>query len=631
MRPLPPLSPSAYRDVITRPAAVYARRVARLDIEPALVETLIAKATGADALPLLAFTLQRMFDLYHKEQRLTVADYEAMGGIEGSIDRALAEAQKAAGNAGSQDSLRRLLIPGLATWDPAANAAKRIVAQEAELMSGDRAALVSLTEALVSKRLLTRGAGTLEVAHEALLRRPLIDGWLQAQKDALKLRDDVLREAKEWAGGGRHADGLVRRGERLQTTTALAASGDFKSALAPASDYLAACRKLERSARSRARWTQAAIYTLLLGIIGGMAARMNEDKLKSFYTWATVFRGHQLAAADLATKKPGDAFFECVKTFSSDRTDGKQIPVHCPEMVVVPAGSYRMGGKDSQRIITITQPFAVSRFTITFDQWDACVAGGGCENNARPSDQTWGRGSRPAIIVDWRDANTYVAWLNRMASTDAYRLLSEAEWEYTARAVRSAEAEHPDYPWGDDIGKANANCDGCGSQWDNKQAAPVGSFKANAFGLHDMHGNVWQWVEDCYAEKLEGAPTDGTASKEACKDDTSSRVVRGGSWYGYPVYLRSSNRYGYGPDIRNYYLGFRVARVLSPARTLLPPAPLRLYVLCGTLDPGHGTNPIRRRRTAFFSVDETTPHWTPGRGHWHQGCGGRVSPPSPIS
>ena len=178
-RLLPPLSPSAYRDVITRPAAVYARRVARLDVEPALVETLIAKATGADALPLLAFTLQRMFDLYHKEQRLTVADYEAMGGIEGSIDRALAEAQKASGTAGSQENLRRLLIPGLATWDPAANAAKRIVAQEAELMSGDRAALAPLTDALVAKRLLTRGAGTLEVAHEALLRRPLIDGWLQ--------------------------------------------------------------------------------------------------------------------------------------------------------------------------------------------------------------------------------------------------------------------------------------------------------------------------------------------------------------------------------------------------------------------------------------------------------------------
>jgi formylglycine-generating enzyme required for sulfatase activity len=299
-----------------------------------------------------------------------------------------------------------------------------------------------------------------------------------------------------------------------------------------------------------------------------MAARMNEDKLKSFYTWATVFRGHQLAAADLAAKKPGDAFFECVKTFSTDRTDGKQIPVHCPEMVVVPAGSYRMGDKDSKRIVTIAQPFAVSRFAITFDQWAACVAGGGCEHNARPNDQTWGRGTRPAINVDWRDANTYVAWLNRMAGTDAYRLLSEAEWEYAARGVTSPEAPHPDYPWGNEIGTGNANCNGCGSQWDGKQTAPVGSFKPNAFGLYDMHGNVWQWVDDCYAEKLDGAPTDGAASKAGCKDDTSSRVARGGSWYFLPVNLRSSLRDGIDPDVRTDFLGFRVARVLSPARTL---------------------------------------------------------------
>jgi formylglycine-generating enzyme required for sulfatase activity len=296
-----------------------------------------------------------------------------------------------------------------------------------------------------------------------------------------------------------------------------------------------------------------------------MAGRMNEDKLNSFYTWATVFRGHQLAAADLATKKPGDAFFECVKIFSTDRDDDKEIPVHCPEMVVVPAGAYKMGGKNSERIITIARPFAVSRFPITFDQWDACVTGGGCEQNVRPSDQTWGRGTRPVINVDWRDANTYVAWLNRMTGTDAYRLLTEAQWEYAARGIKSAEAPHPEYPWGDIIGKDNANCIGCGSQWDYKQTAPVGSFKQNAFGLYDMHGNVWQWVEDCYAE-LGGAPTDGTAPKAACRDSTSLRVVRGGSWQRPPEFLRSSFRGFDPPPVRYSFTGFRIARVLSPAR-----------------------------------------------------------------
>jgi hypothetical protein len=146
-------------------------------------------------------------------------------------------------------------------------------------------------------------------------------------------------------------------------------------------------------------------------------------------------------------------------------------------MVVIPAGSYKMGNEQDARIISIKMPFAVSRFTITFDQWDACAAGGGCESNTRPNDQTWGRGSRPVINVDWSDAQNYVAWLNSMTSTDSYRLLSEAEWEYAARGVTSAQAPHPDYTWGNDIGRGNANCGGCGSQWDNKQTAPVGSFK----------------------------------------------------------------------------------------------------------------------------------------------------------
>jgi formylglycine-generating enzyme required for sulfatase activity len=217
----------------------------------------------------------------------------------------------------------------------------------------------------------------------------------------------------------------------------------LRSGLAPAAEYLRTCGKQERSARSRARWTQAAIFSLLLAVIGGLLARMYERELRSFAYWATTFRGYQLAAANSARLKPGDAFQECAKTFSDDRQDGKQISEYCPDMVVIPAGSYKMGDDQRARIITIKTPFAVSRFAITFDQWDACVAGGGCENNTRPSDQTWGRGSRPVINVDWRDAHNYVAWLNRMTGTDSYRLLSEAEWEYAARGVTSAQAPHP--------------------------------------------------------------------------------------------------------------------------------------------------------------------------------------------
>jgi hypothetical protein len=164
---LPPLSLAAYRDVITKPAAVYTRQVARLDLEPELVEALVKGASGADALPLLAFTLQRLFLDFAPEQTLTKAHYDAMGGIEGSIDRKLAEAKTKAGTAGTDANLRRLIVPALATWDAAANAAKRLVSNETDVIAGDRAGLAPLANALVEARLLTRGRGTLEVAPAA--------------------------------------------------------------------------------------------------------------------------------------------------------------------------------------------------------------------------------------------------------------------------------------------------------------------------------------------------------------------------------------------------------------------------------------------------------------------------------
>jgi hypothetical protein len=277
---LPPLSPTAYRDVITKPAEVYTERVRRLVAEPALADKLALDATGGDALPLLAFTLEKLFEKFGVDGNLTLQRYESIKGFGGSIDTALGEAMRQAGAVGTPDNLRRLFVPGLATWDPAANAAKRLVAAEADLFGGKRSELISLANALVANRLLTRGAGTLEVAHEALLRRPPLDGWLEQQKDALKLRDDVLRETKEWADAGRHAESLVRRGERLQTALGLATSEGFKSALAAAAEYLKACGKQERSARSRARWTQAAIFTLLFA-----ATRTMRKPWRSTHAW----------------------------------------------------------------------------------------------------------------------------------------------------------------------------------------------------------------------------------------------------------------------------------------------------------------------------------------------------------
>ena len=231
----------------------------------------------------------------------------------------------------------------------------------------------------------------------------------------------------------------------------------------------------------------------------------------------------------------------------------------CPEMVVVPAGTYMMGEKgasDEKPVhqVTIAQPFAVGKYEVTFAEWEACVAGGGC-NGYRPDDEGWGRGRRPVINVSWEDVQNYVRWLSEETGKP-YRLLSEAEWEYVARAGKTTR-----YTWGDKKGRNRANCDGCGSRWDKKQPAPVGRFAANAFGLHDMHGNVWEWTQDCWNDNYRGAPSDGRAWQSG---NCSYRVLRGGSWLVEPGDLRSAYRSWVAAGVRYNSIGCRLARTLTP-------------------------------------------------------------------
>lgn len=233
-----------------------------------------------------------------------------------------------------------------------------------------------------------------------------------------------------------------------------------------------------------------------------------------------------------------------------------------PEMVVIPAGSFRMGcvsgvdchpgGEEPVHEVTIPWPFAVGSHEVTFAEWDACVAAGGCGH--RPDDRGWGRGRRPVINVSWRDVREYVAWLSAETGT-AYRLPSESEWEYAARAGSDTA-----YGWGNEIGSGRANCAGCGDEWSH-QTAPAGSFPPNSWGLRDMHGNVWEWVEDCWHRSHDGASPDGAARPS---DDCSRHALRGGSWDVGRAFVRSASRFGHGSGIRVGYLGFRVARTLAP-------------------------------------------------------------------
>ena len=242
----------------------------------------------------------------------------------------------------------------------------------------------------------------------------------------------------------------------------------------------------------------------------------------------------------------------------------------CPQMVVLPTGSYRMGSPSYEQghfdwegpvhEVTIGAPFAVGRYEVTFAEWDACARDGGCpRGEGIAKDRGWGRGRRPVIYVSWDDAKRYVQWLSRKTGK-AYRLPSESEWEYAARAGTQTA-----YSWGDEIGVNRASCRGCGSQWVGGSTAPVGSFGANAWDLHDMHGNVWEWVEDCWNDSYAGAPVDGSAWLTGNCD---RRVLRGGSRYNYPSVLRAAYRLRrVTTDIRNNIygrFGFRVARTLAP-------------------------------------------------------------------
>ena len=259
---------------------------------------------------------------------------------------------------------------------------------------------------------------------------------------------------------------------------------------------------------------------------------------------------------DLNPDEPGLATGE--RRLAAAREAARQKALqYVGEMVSIPAGTFRMGdlsdeGDDDERPVhSVEVPaFNMGKHEVTFTQWDTCVADGGC-GRYRPDDEGWGRGNRPVINVSWDDAQRYIDWLNDKTGGN-FRLPSEAEWEYAARAGSKTK-----YSWGNSIGSNRANCDGCGSRWDDDRTAPVGSFSANAWGLHDMHGNVWEWTEDCWNDSYAGAPSDGRAWELG---NCGRRVIRGGSWLDLPRFLRSAYRDRYTRSSRYGLIGFRLAQ-----------------------------------------------------------------------
>jgi formylglycine-generating enzyme required for sulfatase activity len=272
---------------------------------------------------------------------------------------------------------------------------------------------------------------------------------------------------------------------------------------------------------------------------------------------SVAFRPAQpLSAVEECSLKPKDVFRECEK---------------CPGMMVVPSGNFAMGSPsfeperfdgEAQVAVTIAKTFAVGQFPVTFDEWDQCVADGGCDGY-KPDDNDWGRGRRPVINVSWDDAQKYVAWISGKTGK-TYRLLSDAEREYVTRAGTTTP-----FWWGSSIAPSDANYNGSakpyrggGSKGEyRKKTMPVDSFLPNPWGLYDVHGNMSQWTQDCWNESNVGNPGDGSARMTG---DCGRRVLRGGSWFFDPRNIRAASRDSSSTDYRYDSISFRVARTLSP-------------------------------------------------------------------
>ena len=543
--PLDPPSINAIYQMIIRPA-----EAAGVELEEGLPQRLLDDAgNGPGSLAIIAFTLNQ---LYEKEQQkpqpvqtISIADYDTFGGVKGTIQTCAEAAFK-----GLKIDLERVL-PTLFTLLVEVNE-KEIATRRRAAQTQLRGDVKTLADRLITARLLVSSDDKepmIEVAHEAVLTGwQRLDKWIHDHATALLARRDLEQAANEWDKSGYQSSAL-RAGSLLQR---------YLTAAPPrskiADNYLTACQRRQ----TMSLMGYGMLGLVVISVLGIFIATSNTDYGQALATRALFVQWGLL-------------------------------PVTKPIMLLIPAGEFKMGDLSGKGLpnespshsVTLTNAFEMGQFEVTFDEYDLFAAATG---RKKPSDQGWGRGDKPVINVSWDEAVAYAQWLSEQTGKK-YRLPSEAEWEYAARATTVSDRYWSEETKSgkDDPACRYANVLDKGHAEKLKQAgygvrsepfdcddhfmftASVAESKSkqqltpNPWQLFNMLGNVWEWTQDCYVDSYKDTPRNGLAQEML---GCSLRVLRGGSWNSEPQDVRSAYRDWDSPDTRLNYFGFRLARTL---------------------------------------------------------------------
>jgi formylglycine-generating enzyme required for sulfatase activity/energy-coupling factor transporter ATP-binding protein EcfA2 len=471
-------------------------------------------------LPLVEFVLRRLWEdrqggtLHHEA-------YKAMGGLQGAIAQK-AESLFAKLSDEDQRKVQQIFLRLVRPGEGEADTRRRATLGELRAEEHRLARKLANERLLVTSQLAGSGEETIEVSHEALIRHwDRLKGWVDADRRFLAWQQRLRIVVEQYEEHHKNADVLLRG---FPLTEALEWLKKKPNSFSARERQFVTTSKTHQIRR---RWLTAAIGGLLLVVVGGPLAWLESQEVTLKYARSIVMaRMHLVSVAE-------------------------------PEMVTISGGSYQqgdiygLGSKDEQPLRQVTiKPFAIGKYEVTFQEYDRYVELTGSRS---PGSASWRGEKRPVIYVSWDDAVAYAKWLSQAISKH-YRLPTESEWEYAARSGGKDEI------W---AGTSDESDLGNYAVFRQDKTQPVGGpRRPNGLGLHDMSGNVWEWVEDCWHGHYQEAPIDGSAWLEANGGDCGERVVRGGSWGATSVDLRVSNRGRYSTDARLTYLGFRLVQEL---------------------------------------------------------------------